>query len=298
MSTTMVKSSSADKRYDILNNSLLILAFIVIFYPLLYVVICSFSSVQAIYEARVWVWPVGFNVEAYKQVFGYPPIMTGYKNTIIYTVVGTFVNVVVTIAAGYPLSRKDLKGRNLIMFLFTFTMIFNGGLIPTYLVVRNLGMLNTRWAMIIPTAMGVYNVIISRTFFQSNIPDDLLDAAKIDGASDIQFIWHVVLPLSGAIIAVISLFYAVEHWNAFFNAFIYLSSQRLYPLQIFLRDLLIMNEMNSDMIVDPKVMQAMTERRELLKYALIVVSSAPILCLYPFIQKYFVKGVMIGAIKG
>jgi putative aldouronate transport system permease protein len=298
MSTKTVKASSADRRYDIFNNTLLILMFLVVFYPLLYVVACSFSSVLAIYSAKVWFWPVGFNVEAYKQVLSYPPILTGYKNTIIYTFVGTLINIFVTLCAGYPLSRKDLKGRNIIMFLFTFTMIFNGGLIPTYLVVRNLGMLNTRWAMLIPPAMSVYNVIITRTFFQSTIPDDLLDAAKIDGASDMQFIWHVVIPLSGAIIAVISLFYAVEHWNAFFNAFIYLSNQALYPLQIFLRDLLIMNEESSGMTVDPKVQQAMAERRELLKYALIVVSSAPILCMYPFIQKYFVKGVMIGAIKG
>ena len=298
MNTISIKPAAADRRYDILNNLLLIIIFITVFYPLLYVLACSFSSVLAIYSGRVWFWPVGFNVEAYKQVFSYPPILTGYKNTIFYTSIGTCINVVITIAAGYPLSRKDLKGRNLIMFLFTFTMIFNGGMIPTYLVVKNLGMINTRWAMLIPTAMSVYNVIITRTYFQSTIPRDLLDAAKIDGSSDFQFIRHVVLPLSGAIIAVISLFYAVEHWNAFFNAFIYLSNQSLYPLQIFLRDLLVMNEMSSDMIVDPKVMQAMTERRELLKYALIVVSSVPVLLLYPLVQKHFIRGVMIGAIKG
>ncbi len=208
------------------------------------------------------------------------------------------INVIFTIAAAYPLSRKDLAGRSIIMFLFTFTLIFGGGLIPTYLLVRNVGILNTRWALLIPQAMHVFNVIIARTFFQQNVPQEMLDAAKIDGASDIQFIVKVVLPLSGAIVAVITLFYAVFHWNSFFDAFIYLSSRKLYPLQVFLREILVMNEIDADLFVDPKEMQAMQDLRELLKYALIIVSSLPIILMYPFVQKYFVRGVMLGSIKG
>lgn len=297
-SAVSVGDTRADRVYYVINNSVLAVVFLAVLYPLIYILSCSFSSVQAIYSGRVWLWPVGVNTTAYAEIFRYKPVLTGYANTIFYTVFGTAINVVMTIMAGYPLSRRDLVGRNILMFLYTFTMIFNGGLIPTYLVVRNLGMLNTRWAMLIPPAVGVYNVIITRTFFQHTIPDDLLDAARIDGASDVQFIFRVVLPLSGAVIAVITLFYAVFHWNAFFHAFIYLSKRDLYPLQIFLREILIMNEIDPQMVTDLKELQAKQDLRELLKYALIVVSSLPILALYPFVQKYFVKGVMLGSIKG
>jgi putative aldouronate transport system permease protein len=295
---TKIKEAASDRVYNIVNNSLLMIIFVVVAYPLLYITACSFSSTLAIYSGKVWIWPVGFQVTAYKEIFQYRPVLIGYGNTIYYTVIGTAVNVVCTIMAAYPLSRKDLVGRDLLMFMYTFTMIFFGGMIPTYLLVRNLGMLNTRWAMIIPQAVGVYNVIIARTFFQHNIPQDMLDAARIDGASDIQFIFMVVLPLSGAIIAVITLFYAVFHWNAFFHAFIYLNKRELYPLQVFLREILVMNEIDPEMVVDPEEMQEMENLRELLKYALIIVSSVPILLLYPFVQKYFVKGVMLGSIKG
>ena len=287
-----------DKVFYSINNTLLVLLFLVVAYPLLYVLSCSFSSSEAIYSGKVWLFPVGFNVRAYKEILEYRPVLTGYANTIFYTTAGTAINVVCTTLAAYPLSRRDLAGRKLLMFVYTFTMIFHGGLIPTYLVVRGVGMLNTRWAMLIPQAVGIYHVIIMRTFFQQTIPDELLDASRIDGASDVQFVSRVVLPLSGAVIAVITLFYAVFHWNAFFEAFIYLNKRSLYPLQIFLREILIMSEIDSDMIIDPKDMQAMHELRELLKYALIVVSSVPILVLYPFVQRYFVKGVMLGSIKG
>lgn len=293
-----IKVSPRDRVYNIVNNSFLIAIFLVVLYPLLYVVSCSFSSTLAIYSGKVWIWPVGFQTIAYKEIFEYGPVMTGYKNTIFYTAVGTMINVVFTIAAAYPLSRKDLAGRSIIMFVFTFTLIFGGGLIPTYLLVRSIGLINTRWAMLLPQAMHVFNVIIARTFFQQNIPQEMLDAAKIDGASDIQFIMKVVLPLSGAIVAVITLFYAVFHWNSFFDAFIYLSSRKLYPLQVFLREILVMNEIDADLFVDPKEMQAMQDLRELLKYALIIVSSLPIIIMYPFVQKYFVRGVMLGSIKG
>ena len=293
-----VKATGRDRLFDIVNNSCLSLILIIILYPLLYIIACSFSTSLAIYSGKVWIWPVGFNVTAYKEIFEYKPVLTGYANSILYTTVGTTINVVFTIMAAYPLSRKDLVGRNLIMFIYTFTMVFSAGIIPTYLVVRNLGMLNTRWAMVIPQAVGVYYVIITRTFFQQNIPSDVLDAARIDGSDDIRFLFMIVLPLSGAVIAVIILFYAVFHWNAFFEAFIYLSERKLYPLQVFLREILIMNQIDSSMIVDPKAMEARENLRELLKYALIIVSSVPVLLLYPFVQKYFIRGVMLGSIKG
>jgi putative aldouronate transport system permease protein len=290
--------SGSDRIFNTVNNIFLFTLFIIVMWPLIYILSASFSSSDAIYGGKVWLWPVDFQLTAYKTIFEYPPVLLGYQNTIFYTVFGTMINVVVTIMAAYPLSRRDLNGRNFFMFLFTFTMIFSGGLIPTYLLVRNLGMLNTRWALLIPNAMHVFNVIIARTFFQNNIPSEMLDAAKIDGASNIQFITMIVLPLSTAIIAVVTLFYAVGHWNAFFDAFIYLTNRRLYPLQIFLREILVMNEVDASLFVDPREMQIMQNLRELLKYALIVVSSVPVLMLYPFVQRYFVTGVMLGSIKG
>jgi putative aldouronate transport system permease protein len=296
--TRAVRSTGSDRLFDIINNTILSVLFILVLYPLIYVVSCSFSSTLAIYSGKVWLFPVGFNVIAYKEILQYRPVLIGYGNTIFYTVVGTAINVVCTLMAAYPLSRRDLVGRKLLMFIFTFTMIFNGGMIPTYLLVRNLGMINTRWAMLIPVAVGVYHVIITRTFFEHTIPQDLLDASRIDGASDIQFIFRVVLPLSGAVIAVITLFYAVMHWNSFFNAFIYLNRRELYPLQIFLREILVMNEIDPDMMIDPDQMQEMEDLRELLKYALIIVSTVPIIAVYPLVQRYFVRGVMLGSIKG
>ena len=293
-----VRESARDRLYNTVNNTFLILVLTAVVYPLIYIVSCSFSSTLAIYSGKVWLWPVDFQLIAYEKIFDYKPVLIGYRNTIFYTFFGTAINVVCTLLAAYPLSRKDLVGRNAFMFLYTFTMIFYGGLIPTYLLVRSLGLLNTRWALLIPQAIHVFNVIIARTFFQQNIPQEMLDAAKIDGASDIQFIIRIVLPLSGAITAVITLFYAVGHWNSFFDAFIYLSSRNLYPLQVFLREILVMNEIDADLFIDPKEMQAMQDLRELLKYALIIVSSVPVLLMYPFVQKYFVRGVMLGSIKG
>lgn len=298
MVKTRARASRSDGLFNIVNNSCLLLVLIVILYPLLYIISCSFSTSLAIYSGKVWIWPVGFNVTAYKEILEYKPVLTGYANSILYTTVGTTINVICTIMAAYPLSRKDLVGRNLIMFIYTFTMVFSAGMIPTYLVVRDLGILNTRWSLLIPQAVGVYYVIITRTFFQQNIPSDILDAARIDGSDDIRFLLMIVLPLSSAVIAVITLFYAVFHWNAFFEAFIYLSERRLYPLQVFLREILIMNQIDSSMVVDPKAMQAREDLRELLKYALIIVSTVPVLLLYPFVQKYIVKGVMVGSMKG
>jgi ABC-type glycerol-3-phosphate transport system permease component len=199
--------------------------------------------------------------------------------------------------AAYPLSRKDLIGRNKIMLLFTFTMFFSGGMIPTFLLVRGIGILNTRWAMLLPGAISVWNMILTRTYFQNSIPNELLESAQLDGCRNTQFIWHIVLPLSKAIIAVISLYYAIGHWNAFFSALIYLNNFRLYPLQIILRNILVQNQIDNSMINVEEMMEK-EQLAALLKYSLIIVASLPMMVAYPFAQKYFVKGVMIGSIKG
>lgn len=288
----------SDRIYNVFNNIFLGICLLLVLYPIIYVVSASFSSTNAIMTGRVWLWPVDFSLSGYKAVFEYEKVWVGYANSVIYAVVGTTVNVILTILAAYPLSRKDFRARNGIMFLFTFTMIFQGGMIPTYLVVRSLGLLNTRAALILPSAMGVWHVIIARTFYQRSLSDELLEAAKVEGCSDLQFVRSIVIPLSKSITAVLCLYYAVFHWNAFFEAFLYLSNDRLYPLQVILRDILVMNQIDPAAMVDPELQAAKEGMAELLKYALIIVASVPVLCLYPFVQRHFVKGVMIGAIKG
>ena len=293
-----IRTSSRDRTFELVNNALLAVALITVGYPLIYIVSASFSSTQAVVGGRVWLWPVEFSLLGYQTIFEYRAVWNGYANTVFYTVFGTALNVVLTIMAAYPLSRRDLQGRNLFMFMITFTMIFSGGLIPTYLLIRSLGMLNTRWVMMIPNAIAAWNIIITRTYYQSTIPDELHEAAQLDGCSDVRFLMSVVVPLSGAITAVNALFYAVAHWNAFFNAFIYLSRKELYPLQIILREILIQNEVDNDVFTDVAEQEAREGLRELVKFSLIIVASVPVLCIYPFVQKYFVRGVMIGSIKG
>jgi multiple sugar transport system permease protein/putative aldouronate transport system permease protein len=293
-----IRTSSRDRTFELVNNALLAVALITVGYPLIYIVSASFSSTQAVVGGRVWLWPVEFSLLGYQTIFEYRAVWNAYANTVFYTVFGTAINVVLTIMAAYPLSRRDLQGRNLFMFMITFTMIFSGGLIPTYLLIRSLGMLNTRWVMMIPNAIAAWNIIITRTYYQSTIPDELHEAAQLDGCSDVRFLMSVVVPLSGAITAVNALFYAVAHWNAFFNAFIYLSKDELYPLQIILREILIQNEVDNDVFTDVAEQEAREGLRELVKFSLIIVASVPVLCIYPFVQKYFVRGVMIGSIKG
>jgi multiple sugar transport system permease protein/putative aldouronate transport system permease protein len=246
----------------------------------------------------VILWPVEVGLEGYKAVFKDKYILNGYMNTIIYTLSGTLINICMTLAAAFPLSRRDLPGRKFLMFIITFTMIFNGGIIPSYILIRSLGMLNTRWALIIPGAISVWNLIITRTFFMTNLPEELSEAAELDGCSPLRFFAEIALPLSKAIIAVITLFYAVSHWNAFFNAFLYLSNQALYPLQIVLRDILVANQIDVSLIDDPELLAVRQGMADLLRYSLIMVACVPVWCLYPFVQRYFVKGVMIGSIKG
>jgi len=279
-------------------NILIIVILIIILWPLIFIVSSSFSSKEAVLAGRVILWPVDFSLEGYEAVFKTNDVLIGYRNTILYTLFGTALNVALTLAAAYPLSRKDLPGQKFFMFLFTFTMIFNGGMIPTYIVVSKLGILNTPLAMILPGALSVYNMIITRTFLQNSIPKDLYEAASIDGCTDSTYFWKVILPLSSPVIAVITLYYAVGHWNSFFNAFLYITKSELYPLQLVLRNILIANQMDSAMIIDLDTMTSKQGLADLLKYSLIVVSSLPVLMMYPFVQKHFVKGVMIGSIKG
>lgn len=297
VSPKTIKPPVEDKVFDAVNTLFLVLAFIVFTYPLVFMLSASLSSTEATVAGKVWLWPVDFTTEGYEAVLRYQGIWVGYRNSLFYASAGTAISVLLTVMVGYALSRKDLKGRGLVTFLFTFTMMFRGGLIPEYLVVRQLGMLDTIWAILIPNALIVFNVIITRTFFQVNIPSELLEASRLDGASDYQFIWRVVLPLSKAIIAVIALFYAVSQWNMYFQALIYLRSQNLFPLQIFLRDALIQNEsLIQGMDVEDQI--RLRDLQELMRYAIIIVATVPVLVVYPFVQKYFVRGVMIGAIKG
>ena len=289
-----------DVGFNIVNYTILTVLLLIVAYPLIYIVSASFSSTAAVMANRVWLWPVEPSLKGYEAVFNNKDILTGFGNSIFYTLAGTFVNLVVTLAAAYPLSRRDLRPRNFIMLVFSFTMFFAGGMIPSYLLVSNLGLLNTRWSVILPGALNVYNMIIARQFFASNIPTELLEASQLDGCSDFQFIFRVVVPLSGAIVAVLGLFFAVGHWNAYFSALLYIGDRKKYPLQVFLREILIQNTIDASMtgsvsIEDEVVKQGL---EDLLKYSLIIVASVPVLIIYPFVQKYFVKGVMIGSLKG
>jgi putative aldouronate transport system permease protein len=295
---TRTLGTDSDKLFDIINIGLLIIITLIFLYPLLFVLSASISDPVRVTQGDVWLWPKGFNLDAYTTVFANKEILIGYRNTILYTVVGTIVNVCMTIAAAYPLSRKDFYGRTLLTILFTFTMFFSGGLIPTYLVVNKLGLLNHFWVMILPNAISMFNVFLMRTFFQNSIPEELHEAAKIDGARKITTLIRIVLPLSAPIIAVMVLFYAVDYWNSYFNALIYLSDRSKFTLQLFLREILVQNQTAA--LIQPGQNFALKQAlmAQSIKYALIIIANLPVLLLYPFAQRYFVQGVMIGAIKG
>lgn len=291
------KAGNGDRLFYVISYSIVSILVIAVLYPIIYVISASFSSGNAIATGKVWLWPVEFTLDGYAAVLKYKDIWIGYRNSILYTVAGTFINVCMTMICAYPLSRKNLRGRNKIMFLFTFTMLFNGGMLPNYILISKLKMINTAWSLLLPGAISVYNMIVARTFIQSNIPDELLESSKIDGCDDIRFFFKMVLPLSKAILAVLVIWYAVGHWNSYFNAFLYLNDKSKYPLQIYLREILVLGEVQSDMI-DGETESAIRNLKYLLKYATIVVSTVPLYAIYPFIQKYFVKGVMIGSVKG
>lgn len=286
-----------DKVFNFINDGLLVLAALIVLYPLIYILSSAFSSPDAVSKGKVVLFPVDFSLRGFEEVFSHKAIVTGFANSAFYTIVGTVVNIVMTVAAAYPLSRKNMPGRRILLFLFTFTMLFNGGLIPSYLLTSKLGLINTRAVMIIPTALNVFNVIICRTFFETTIPDELIEASQMDGVSHTRFIIQIAMPLSKAIIAVLVLFYGLGHWNSYFQAFLYISDKSKFPLQIILRDILILNQVN-DIIADPLLYQAKRGMAQLLKYSLIVVASMPFMVAYPFVAKHFVKGIMIGAVKG
>ena len=290
--------SRGDRTFYFLINTGLTLILLIVLYPLLYVLSSSFSSPAAVMSGRVVLWPVDFSLEGYTTVFKNKDIFIGYYNSFRYMMIGTSINIAATMIAAYPLSRKDTPLRNLWMFLFTFTMFFGGGLIPNYMLMMDLKLIDTLWAMIIPGAISVWNMIIARTFIQSNIPGELLEAAEIDGCSDARYFFVMVLPLSKAVIAVIALYYAVGHWNAYFDALIYLNKRTLYPLQLFLREILVINTFDPKFIMDPEQMVKRQGLADLLKYSLIIVATVPMLIIYPFAQRYFIKGVMIGSLKG
>lgn len=274
-----------------------ILMVVAILVPLVFVVAASFSSPTALLSARVFLWPVEFTLRGYRMVIDHEMLPTGFKNTFIYAIVGTSINVVMTILAAYPLSRKDLKIRNAVMMLFAFTMLFNGGMIPTYLLVRNLGLLDTLWAMVLPNAMAVWNLIITRTYIQTTIPGEILESASIDGCDDFTFLVRMVIPLSVPIIAVNVLLYAVGHWNSYFNAMMYLNENKMYPLQLVLRDILIQDD-TAGVSMDVTKQLEKQQTRYLLQYTTIVVGTVPVMLLYPLIQRYFVTGIMVGSVKG
>jgi putative aldouronate transport system permease protein len=294
----MKHQSNSEKVFDWMVHAILALICIIVLYPLVFVLAASISSPEMVMLGEVWLWPKQLTLVGYYKVFQNSEILTGYMNTIVYTIVGTTINLAMSIAAAYPLSRRDFYGRNLIAAFMVFTMFFSGGMVPTYLLVKDLGMLNSMWALIIPGAVSVFNILIMRTFFQTGIPHEMQEAASIDGCSNLGTLVRIVLPLSMPIIAVMILFYSVGHWNAYFSALIYLTDRELYPLQLFLREILIQGQMQEMLGVGDDTNARVMMEGEAIKYAVVIVANLPVFLLYPFLQKYFVKGVMIGAVKG
>lgn len=288
----------SDKVFYVVITVVLTIFFLMVLYPCIYVISASFSSGTAVQAGKVILWPVDFSLEGYKTVFNTSDVWIGFRNSLFYTIVGTAINIVVTMIAAYSLARPDVPGRNGFMLLFTFTMFFNGGMITSYMLVQGLHMLDTIWCMIIPGAMSAYNLIVARTFIQNSIPGELLEAAKMDGCSDVKYFLSIVVPLSKAVIAVLVLFYGVAHWNSYFNAMLYLHTKELYPLTLFLKEILMADQIDPSTVSDPELQAQLAQAAGVIKYALIVVTMIPIMLIYPFIQKYFVKGVMIGSIKG
>ena len=295
---TRVHQRWDDTLFDVISTLLLLLAIGVVAYPLIYVVSASFSSTDAVMAGKVWFLPVEPSLKAYEAVFTYDSIMTGYLNSAIYTVLGTGVNLVLTTLCAFCLSRKDFYGRGIVGGMVLFTMLFNAGLIPNYLLINSLGWLDTIWAIIIPNAMNAWYVILMRSYFENSIPEELFEASGMDGCSVFRQLMSIAIPLSGPIIAVVALYCAVGIWNSYFDAFIYLSDKNKFPLQVVLRNILILNQMDMSTVADLRDMASRQGMSNLLKYAIIVVSSAPLLVLYPFVQKYFVKGIMVGSVKG
>lgn len=297
----MVRETWGDKIFDVMNKVFIWILLIIILYPLVYICSASISDPVLVNTGEMWLWPKGITFEGFERVFQNKEIWSGYRNTVIYTVLGTLINLAITLPCAYALSRKGLRGKNIVMAMLVFTMFFQGGIIPTFLLIRNLGMIDSVWAMLLPNAAAVWNIIVTRTYFQSAIPREMEEAAEIDGCSTVKTFAKIVLPLSAPIIAVMALFYGVGHWNQYFNAMIFLSSRELFPLQLILREILVLNEMSNSMMMNGDSMEAMIEQAriaDIIKYAVMIVSALPLIIAYPFLQRYFVKGVLIGSIKG
>lgn len=293
------KKITQDSTVLFVNYILLALLLVIVLYPLIYIVSCSFSDGNALMSGKVKLFPVGFTLDSYAAVFKYKSIWTGFKNSIVYTFCGTLISIILTLLGAYPLSRTDFRGRKIFMGLFLFTMMFSGGLIPAYLLVKNLRLINTMWAIILPGSVSAYNIIVAKTFFEQTIPKELLEASRIDGCSDFRFFSQIVIPLSTPIIAVLSLWVVVYLWNSYFNPMIYINSADKYPLQLVLRKILLMSQVDLNSAnVDPAKIAQNRYLSEMLKYGTIIISSLPLMIVYPFVQKYFVKGVLIGSIKG
>lgn len=301
--TSLIKDTRADKIFLIFVYVFLAISLLIVLYPLIYIVSASISNPHLVNSGEMWLLPKGITFEGYRTLLGNSSIWRGYLNTIYYTVLGTSINLLVTLPCAYALSREDFYGRRAFTNFMLVTMFLSGGLIPSYLLIRSLGMLNTVWALVIPGAVSVYNVVVTRTFFQSTIPREMEEAAIVDGCSDFRLFMQIVLPLSTPIIAVMALFYGVGHWNSFFNALIYLSDRSMYPLQMILREILILQDMSSNTVSNvtsemANMLYSKQQLAQVIKYGVMIVSSLPVIIVYPLLQKYFVKGMMVGSIKG
>lgn len=290
-----MKESWQYKSFKVINTIILLLIVFVTLFPFFNIVAQSFSSESYINSGQVSLWPKGFNVETYKIIMSDNIFWINYKNTVVYTVVGTLISLVLSTMIAYPLSKSRLKGRRFLTLFFVFTMFFNGGLIPNYVLVTSLGFGNTIWAIVIPNAISVFNMLIMRTFF-SNIPDELEEAAIMDGSSTFGVLFKIVLPLSKPILATMMLFYAVAHWNSWFAAFIYFSEKELFPVSIYLRNLI--KGAEATLGTGATSQDNLTQIASNIKAVTMVLTVLPILLVYPYIQKYFVSGVMLGSVKG
>lgn len=293
---TRIKEPVVDRWFMAGVYILLTTFLLVVLLPLVYIVASSFSDPLAVSSGQVTFWPIDFTLEGYQRALSDSSILTGFGNSLFYTIVGTAISLVLTVAIAYPLSRQDFWGRRAITIFVVFTMLFAGGIIPMYLVVQNLGLLDTRWAIILPQAIGVWQVIIAVAFFRSSIPDELYEAAQLDGASDLRFLFSTVLPLSKPLLAVIALMYAIFQWNSYFDALLYLRNPDLFPLQLVLRNVLILNQAAPGL--DAAAAMERQQLADLMKYSLIVISTVPVMLVYPFVARFFNKGILIGAVKG
>lgn len=297
MKENKIKNSFSDNLFDLVSIIFCVIILIIVMYPLYFVIIASFSDPNAVSTGQTLLLPKGVTLDGYKELLKHENIWIGYRNTIFYTLVGTFISLSVNISAAYALSRKDLVGRKYLMIFYVFTMFFNGGLIPTFMTIQQFGLYDTFWVMILPFSVFVYDIVVARTFFQTSIPDELLDAAQVDGCGNLRFFFTMVLPLAKPILAVLGLWAAVGMWNSYFNALIYLRNTDLFPLQLVLRNILITNQMQSSLGTGEAAQLAL-RTANIMKYAVIVISTVPIMCVYPFVQKHFNKGFMAGALKG